>query len=186
MLRYVHHRLARPYVSADRRFRVVGAILSRHDIVLSPNRGTLVEAVRFAGSGENEAPLISGDSVDALAEQVGVAVVPRVLLDHVGEDIAERERLVVIVPGDVEGLSGVYEVTGTRTLCAPDLERLLRVGVRNVEFGTAAVIGPLARGVGWLLSETGVPRRIKAAYLTDDDIAHLAAYAARLRSKEAA
>ena len=46
---------------------------------------------------------------------------------------------------------------------------------------TAAEIDPLARGVGWLLSETGVPRRIKTAYLTDDDIAHLAAYAAQLR-----
>jgi len=48
---------------------------------------------------------------------------------------------------------------------------------------TAADIDPLARGVGWLLSETGIPRRIKAAYLTDDDIKHLAAYAARLRGK---
>ena len=46
---------------------------------------------------------------------------------------------------------------------------------------TAADIDPLARGVGWLLSETGVPRRIKAAYLTDDHIKYLAAYAARLR-----
>jgi S-DNA-T family DNA segregation ATPase FtsK/SpoIIIE len=46
---------------------------------------------------------------------------------------------------------------------------------------TAAAIDPLARGVGWLLSETGVPRRIKTAYLTDADIAHLAAYAALLR-----
>ena len=51
---------------------------------------------------------------------------------------------------------------------------------------TAASIDPLARGVSWLLSETGVPRRIKAAYLTDHDIAHLAAYAAQLRRKEAA
>ena len=49
---------------------------------------------------------------------------------------------------------------------------------------TAADIDPLARGVGWLLSETGVPRRIKAAYLTDDDIKYLAAYAARLRGKD--
>src|SRR6202042_1969566 len=40
---------------------------------------------------------------------------------------------------------------------------------------TAASIDPLARGVGWLLSETGVPRRIKSAYLTDDDVAELAA-----------
>ena len=47
---------------------------------------------------------------------------------------------------------------------------------------TAAEIDPLARGVGWLLSETGTPRRIKAAYLSDADCAHLAAYAAQLRS----
>jgi S-DNA-T family DNA segregation ATPase FtsK/SpoIIIE len=46
---------------------------------------------------------------------------------------------------------------------------------------TAADIDPLARGVGWLLSESGVPRRMKAAYLSDADIAHLAAYAAQLR-----
>jgi DNA segregation ATPase FtsK/SpoIIIE, S-DNA-T family len=51
---------------------------------------------------------------------------------------------------------------------------------------TAASIDPLARGVGWLLSETGVPRRIKAAYLTDDDIHYLAAHAARLRHQEEA
>jgi len=51
---------------------------------------------------------------------------------------------------------------------------------------TAADIDPLARGVGWLLSETGVPRRIKAAYLDDDTIKYLAAYAARLRGKAAA
>jgi S-DNA-T family DNA segregation ATPase FtsK/SpoIIIE len=37
--------------------------------------------------------------------------------------------------------------------------------------------------VSWLLSETGTPRRVKAAYLTDDDIKHLAAYAAQLRRK---
>jgi len=37
---------------------------------------------------------------------------------------------------------------------------------------TAADIDPLARGVGWLLSETGIPRRIKAAYL--DEVSHAA------------
>ena len=51
---------------------------------------------------------------------------------------------------------------------------------------TAADIDPLARGVGWLLSESGVPRRIKAAYLDDDTIKYLAAYAARLRHGTAA
>jgi len=50
---------------------------------------------------------------------------------------------------------------------------------------TAADIDPLARGVGWL-AEAGVPRRIKAAYLDDDTIKYLAAYAARLRGKDTA
>ena len=48
---------------------------------------------------------------------------------------------------------------------------------------TAATIDPRARGVSWLLSETGVPRRVKTAYLTDLDIHDLAAYAASLRRK---
>jgi hypothetical protein len=43
VLRYVRHQPARPYVSADRGFRIVGAILSRHKIVLCPNRGISVE-----------------------------------------------------------------------------------------------------------------------------------------------
>jgi DNA segregation ATPase FtsK/SpoIIIE, S-DNA-T family len=51
---------------------------------------------------------------------------------------------------------------------------------------TAATIDPLARGVSWLLSETGVPRRVKAAYLSDAQIKDLAAYAAQLRRKDAA
>src|SRR5690348_7054888 len=51
---------------------------------------------------------------------------------------------------------------------------------------SAATIDPLARGVSWLLAETGIPRRVKAAYLSDADIAHLAAYAAQLRRKDAA
>ncbi len=51
---------------------------------------------------------------------------------------------------------------------------------------TAAAIDPLARGVGWLLSETGVPRRIKTAYLTDADITDLAAYAAAVRGHRGA
>ncbi|HUC23935.1 MAG TPA: FtsK/SpoIIIE domain-containing protein [Streptosporangiaceae bacterium] len=50
---------------------------------------------------------------------------------------------------------------------------------------SAASIDPRSRGVSWLLSETGVPRRIKTAYLTDDQIKYLAAYAARLRRKGA-
>jgi len=46
---------------------------------------------------------------------------------------------------------------------------------------TAVDIDPMARGVGWLLSGDRRPRRIKSAYLTDEEVAYLAAYAAKLR-----
>src|SRR5262249_50403170 len=49
---------------------------------------------------------------------------------------------------------------------------------------SAAAIDPRARGVSWLLSETGIPRRMKTANLLDPEIRHLAAYAAQLRRKD--
>src|ERR1700751_4671372 len=47
---------------------------------------------------------------------------------------------------------------------------------------TATEIDPQARGVGWLRAEDGIPRRGKAAHLTDDDIIYLADWAAQARS----
>ena len=35
-------------------------------------------------------------------------------------------------------------------------------------------IDPQARGVSWLRAEDGIPRRVKAAYLTDEQIINLA------------
>src|SRR5215471_17817483 len=46
---------------------------------------------------------------------------------------------------------------------------------------TAEDIDPQARGVSWLRAEDGIPRRVKAAYLSDADIIALAAQAAELR-----
>ena len=47
---------------------------------------------------------------------------------------------------------------------------------------SATEIDPQARGVSWLRAEDGIPRRVKAAYLTDDQIIHLAAHAAQTRA----
>jgi hypothetical protein len=41
---------------------------------------------------------------------------------------------------------------------------------------------PQARGVSWLRAEDGVPRRVKAAYLTDEQIIDLAGWAAQARA----
>ncbi|MGO9297022.1 MAG: hypothetical protein ACLP52_24615, partial [Streptosporangiaceae bacterium] len=43
-------------------------------------------------------------------------------------------------------------------------------------------IDPQARGVGWLRAEDGIPRRVKAAYLTDEQIIDLAGWAAQARA----
>ena len=50
---------------------------------------------------------------------------------------------------------------------------------------TAADIDPTTRGVGWLIAEGGTPRRMKAAYLSDEQAARLAKHAARLRTRAA-
>jgi S-DNA-T family DNA segregation ATPase FtsK/SpoIIIE len=47
---------------------------------------------------------------------------------------------------------------------------------------SATEIDPQARGVSWLRAEDGIPRRVKAAYLTDDEIIHMAAWAAQTRA----
>ena len=39
-----------------------------------------------------------------------------------------------------------------------------------------------ARGDGWLRAEDGIPRRVKAAYLTDEEIIYLADWAAQARA----
>ncbi len=47
---------------------------------------------------------------------------------------------------------------------------------------TAADIDPAARGVGWLIAEGGVPKRMKSAYLSDDQVVTLAERAGELRA----
>ena len=50
---------------------------------------------------------------------------------------------------------------------------------------TAADIDPTTRGVGWLIAEGGIPRRMKAAYLSDEQATRLAEHAAWLRTRAA-
>ncbi|WP_405394355.1 hypothetical protein [Microbispora hainanensis] len=46
---------------------------------------------------------------------------------------------------------------------------------------TATDIAPTSQGVCYLIAEGGTPRKIKVAYLTDSDIAHIADYAVAIR-----
>jgi DNA segregation ATPase FtsK/SpoIIIE, S-DNA-T family len=47
---------------------------------------------------------------------------------------------------------------------------------------SATEIDPQSRGVSWLRAEDGIPRRVKAAYLTDEEIIYLADWAAQARA----
>jgi DNA segregation ATPase FtsK/SpoIIIE, S-DNA-T family len=47
---------------------------------------------------------------------------------------------------------------------------------------SAADIDPGARGVGWLIAEGGIPRRMRAAFLTDGQVRKLSAVAVRRRA----
>jgi S-DNA-T family DNA segregation ATPase FtsK/SpoIIIE len=48
---------------------------------------------------------------------------------------------------------------------------------------SAVEIDPAARGVGWLLAEGGIPRRIKTAFLSDDQTKQLAKHAVMMRAR---
>jgi DNA segregation ATPase FtsK/SpoIIIE, S-DNA-T family len=48
---------------------------------------------------------------------------------------------------------------------------------------TAEELDPQSRGVSWLRAEDGIPRRIKAAYLTDEQIIYLASFAATAQTR---
>src|SRR5712691_159583 len=48
---------------------------------------------------------------------------------------------------------------------------------------SATEIDPQARGVSWLRAEDGIPRRVKAAFLSDEQIIHLASWVATARTR---
>src|SRR6185437_10483696 len=48
------------------------------------------------------APLLPDAPVESLPEQIGVAIVPGVLLDHVPQDISQGESLAVVASAEIE------------------------------------------------------------------------------------
>src|SRR5215475_8519098 len=68
--------------------------------------------------------LLAEAPVDALAEQVGVPVVAGVLLDHVHEQLAQRDRLTLGVVADEAEVVVPGELLGEGDLLAPGRPRL--------------------------------------------------------------
>ena len=84
-----------------------------------------------------------------------------------------------IIPTSLRDLFGYRWAFRCSTEASSDT--ILGHGWANMGY-CATEIDPQARGVGWLRAEDGIPRRVKAAYLTDAEIIHLAAWAAQARA----
>ena len=66
---------------------------------------------------------------------------------------------------------GTCSATGWRSAAPPTPAPTSSSGTAGPNEGyTATDIDPAARGVGWLIAEGGIPRRIKTAYLDDDQV----------------
>jgi S-DNA-T family DNA segregation ATPase FtsK/SpoIIIE len=84
-----------------------------------------------------------------------------------------------IVPTSLRDLFGYRWAFRCSTDSSSDV--ILGHGWANEGY-SAADIDPSTRGVGWLIAEGGMPRRMKAAYLDDGQVARLAEKAAKLRA----
>ena len=84
-----------------------------------------------------------------------------------------------IIPTSLRDLFGYRWAFRCSTEASSDT--ILGHGWANMGY-SATEIDPQARGVSWLRAEDGIPRRVKAAYLSDEQIIDLAAWAAQARS----
>ncbi len=84
-----------------------------------------------------------------------------------------------IIPTSLRDLFGYRWAFRCSTEASSDT--ILGHGWANAGY-CATDIDPQARGVGWLRAEDGIPRRTKAAYLSDQQIIDLAAFAATART----
>src|SRR5215831_5804579 len=112
--------------------------------------------------------------------------------DAINRDIVARGRAPGIIPVEAtQRPSADIIPTSLRDLfgyrwafrCSTEAssDTILGHGWANQGY-SATEIDPQARGVGWLRAEDGIPRRVKAAYLTDEEIIYLADWAAQARA----
>ena len=87
-----------------------------------------------------------------------------------------------IIPTSLRDLFGYRWAFRCTTDASSDV--ILGHGWANQGY-SAAEIDPTARGVAWLIAEGGMPRRMKAAYLSDDQVARIAEHAVWLRTDAA-
>ena len=111
-----------------------------------PHLDRCADDAALVALGSTDERSVAGGAVDAFAEEVGVAVVAGVLLDHVDEHPAQRHVLAraLVVPAVVEGCERPLDGARVLALAPPDGERRRRhrrvVDVVEVAVGVVVVV----------------------------------------------
>jgi S-DNA-T family DNA segregation ATPase FtsK/SpoIIIE len=162
----------------------------RYDALRAADRLTR----KIAREGDQQVILVAIDELAYFSATIGTKAQREAFTNLVRDLVARGRAAGIIMVVATQRPSADVVPTSLRDLfgyrwafrCSTDAssDTILGHGWANLGY-TATDIDPLARGVGWLLAEGGMPRRIKAAYLADEEIEHLAAYAAAAGSPTA-
>jgi DNA segregation ATPase FtsK/SpoIIIE, S-DNA-T family len=163
---------------------------SRYDVLLDAGRRKISGA-----PGQPSVVLVVIDELAYFSSTVGDTKQQKEFIGLVRDLVARGRAAGIIVVAATQRPSADIVPTSLRDLlgyrlafrCSTDSSSdvILGHGWANEGY-TAADIDPTTRGVGWLIAEGGIPRRIKTAYLTDRQVTSLADRAAKLRTEHGA
>jgi DNA segregation ATPase FtsK/SpoIIIE, S-DNA-T family len=166
--------------------RLQSTMDSRYDVLLDAGQRKIT-----AESGPSVV-LVVVDELAYFSATVGDSKQQKEFVTLVRDLVARGRAAGIIVVGATQRPSADIVPTSLRDLfgyrlafrCSTDSSSdvILGHGWANEGY-TASDIDPSTRGVGWLIAEGGIPRRIKTAYLTDEQVADLGARAARMRAE---
>jgi DNA segregation ATPase FtsK/SpoIIIE, S-DNA-T family len=157
---------------------------SRYDALLSTGRRKITR------DGGMRVVVVVMDELAYFSATVGEAKQQKEFVALVRDLVARGRAAGLIVVAATQRPSADIVPTSLRDLfgyrwafrCSTDASSDVILGHGWANQGhTATAVDPAARGVGLLIAEGGVPRRIKSAFLRDDQVATLAARAAELR-----
>ena len=160
---------------------------SRYDVLLDAGRRKISNA-----AGQPAVVLVVIDELAYFSATVGDSKQQKEFVTLVRDLVARGRAAGIIVVAATQRPSADIVPTSLRDLLGYRLpfrcstnsssDVILGHGWANEGY-TAADVDPAARGVGWLIAEGGVPRRIKTGYLTDNQVTRLAERAAKLRAE---
>lgn len=171
-------------------------LLKQLQKVMDTRYGELLDTGRrkITPAGGHPVVLVVFDELAYFSATVGEAKQQKEFVGLVRDLVARGRAAGVIVVAATQRPSADIIPTSLRDLfgyrwafrCTTDASSdvILGHGWANQGY-SAAEIDSTTRGVGWLIAEGGTPRRMKAAYLSDDQAARIAQHALWLRTHAA-